>query len=986
MINIVIPNNNNSLIINYFFILNKYKIIIFHDFKDNIEENNHYLFINSLYYPKKNFLIKINKMIKDNIEFCYLSSNDEIFIVKGSNIIFDNNIIDIKKTNNRLILFDKIGNLIDNIMPPHDLNFDYLFLLNHKTYDSKININVAYKAYEKYLNQYVKNNFCFNFIIFINNINQLNIKLPNYEFYRITIFHNIRILEDQEILKSFCKKNNILSCYYINKLTITILSINNLRSIWFEKIVLLKNFNDLNENTIDILNNYHKYFENLVLDKLLSINTTNFVLIPFNNKYNLNYNFYELLESYCVNNLNNCYYYKEFNNKYKFGFKNLENFNEKQLLLVRDYNTITNNIDTKIKTNYNINMLSQLLIKKVSIGSLCKDEKELVKDVDIIITSLNNYEFLSDLVLLFSNFKNQALISKLYIKVLKLGMDNKITIITLNCFQALLTTTMTEETINIILDFLDFIYTKNLIKTIEINETKIKMILLSLFYTICKYIENKTIMEKFVNLTNIFFNLNDLSDIDKILEIEKQRIKTGNCIVNFSIIHYIIFTTTNFSAYYQTTEEFLNKRNEIKNNITNLLEKNLPICGLNEVVFFPVNNFFLSYQGIPSVDIFTLKTKLIRKLCPELNYKIDTTFKNDKINICFHSNFLNRWHSVFKDRHQIIRCLANSDEFNVYFSTWNDLGNEVKFLFGKAKHIKLDGKNLNDIKKLYTDLKLDVLVYCEIGMDPKSFFLAFMKLAKIQINTWGHSDTSGIDTIDYFFSSKLYELPYEESQKHYSEKLILQNSLCTSYVDPLSRYNILKFKNRYDFGFTDEVTIFFCAQSLFKFNPVFDDFIINILNKNENYILIILNNESKQKIISRFNNKNITSKIHIFPGMDHFNYLNLMNISDIILDPYPFGGCNSSFEAFSLGKIVITCASDMINGRFTCGFYKKMDLEYLITYNKDDYVNLALKIANDKAFKLDTETKIKEKSKILFNDEESINEWKNDIKNIYSNL
>jgi predicted O-linked N-acetylglucosamine transferase (SPINDLY family) len=111
-----------------------------------------------------------------------------------------------------------------------------------------------------------------------------------------------------------------------------------------------------------------------------------------------------------------------------------------------------------------------------------------------------------------------------------------------------------------------------------------------------------------------------------------------------------------------------------------------------------------------------------------------------------------------------------------------------------------------------------------------------------------------------------------------------------------------------------------------------------------------------------------------------------MNISDIILDPYPFGGCNSSLEAFSLGKIVITCASNMINGRFTCGFYKKMDLEYLITYNKDDYVNLALKIANDKAFKLDAETKIKEKSKILFNDEESINEWKNDIKNIYSNL
>ena len=55
-------------------------------------------------------------------------------------------------------------------------------------------------------------------------------------------------------------------------------------------------------------------------------------------------------------------------------------------------------------------------------------------------------------------------------------------------------------------------------------------------------------------------------NIDKILEIEKQRIKTDNFIVNFSLIHFLIFTTTNFSAYYSTTDEFLEKRKEIKNN------------------------------------------------------------------------------------------------------------------------------------------------------------------------------------------------------------------------------------------------------------------------------------------------------------------------------------------------------------------------------------------------------------------------------------
>ena len=39
----------------------------------------------------------------------------------------------------------------------------------------------------------------------------------------------------------------------------------------------------------------------------------------------------------------------------------------------------------------------------------------------------------------------------------------------------------------------------------------------------------------------------------------------------------------------------------------------------------------------------------------------------------------------------------------------------------------------------------------------RPFYLAFARLAPIQITTWGHSETSGIDTVDYFVSSKYFE-------------------------------------------------------------------------------------------------------------------------------------------------------------------------------------------------------------------------------------
>ena len=59
--------------------------------------------------------------------------------------------------------------------------------------------------------------------------------------------------------------------------------------------------------------------------------------------------------------------------------------------------------------------------------------------------------------------------------------------------------------------------------------------------------------------------------------------------------------------------------------------------------------------------------------------------------------------------------------------------------------------------------------------------LAYSRIAPIQLTTWGHSETSGIDTIDYFISSEYFcgSLPYEEVQKQYSEKLILLKSLGT---------------------------------------------------------------------------------------------------------------------------------------------------------------------------------------------------------------
>lgn len=972
MLNIILENLKIDIILKIKYIFIKFKIKCYINTK-LINNNYPCIFIKDFISPIIDFEIELTKIINNlTISFCYLSTCKKIYFSRNIDFNIENII-------NPLFYSENI-NSIDHIIVPAEITKEYIILLKkfNINYDYCINNHISYKSYKLFLEYQVTSNYCFNFIIFITTINQLyEIKLPTYKYYRITIFHKLKNEDDIRLLNSFCLNNKII-CYVYLFYWAWFFNFVSKRLLWFEKIILIKNINLLSSYTIEELNKYHKVKENILFDNIISISAHNWILIPyfiFQKDIVLSIKtIFNLVKEYIfINFISNNYLSKldkEFiknQKKINFVIKNSFSYSQNQLLKIRNYPLLIDSINAEIKENYNGQKYISLLEKKVSISILCKSENDILIDATKIISKINDIEILNNLVILFSNIQNQQIINKLYIKVLTLANENKINNISLLCFQRLLTLNLDEEAITTILNFIDILKHNNILK-----EDQFKKILISLFYNISKFVEKPEIIERFNKLILDSFNT---TDILKIELNDKNKI---------FLLHFIITISTSFSAYYNTYDEFLNKRNEIKNNIINNLEKELPTCSLDEILLLPVNNFYLSYQGISSKDIFELKSTLLRKICPELNYSACLNFNSAKINICFHSNFLTRQHSVFKDRSLIIKGLSIDYRFNVYFSTFDDLTDDVRFLFGNAKHIKLDSK-LSQIKVQLENLKLDVLVYCEIGMDSRAYYMAHMKLAKIQINTWGHSDTSGIKTIDYYFSSKLYELPLEEAQENYSEKLILLNSLCTCYYNPVNRYNIQTFKSRYDFGFTDDVIIYFCAQSLFKFNPLFDEYLINILQANTNFILIILNNDAKAQVLKRFNYKNIVARIHIFPMVSHNIFLNLIQISDIILDPYPFGGCNTSLEAFSLNKVCITQQTNIINGRFTSGFYKKMELEELITKTKEEYIELSIKLGTNLSLRNKFENKILLKKNILFNDTASIIEWGDTIYNFLKN-
>ena len=113
-------------------------------------------------------------------------------------------------------------------------------------------------------------------------------------------------------------------------------------------------------------------------------------------------------------------------------------------------------------------------------------------------------------------------------------------------------------------------------------------------------------------------------------------------------------------------------------------------------------------------------------------------------------------------------------------------------------------------------LAADIIIYPDIGMDPRTQVLAALRLAPRQAMSWGHPVTSGLPTIDTFLSSALMEP--NGSQAHYTENLVCLPHLSIDYARP----SMPKDKISHDFQ---------CAQSLFKIPPHQDHVFAKIIKQ-----------------------------------------------------------------------------------------------------------------------------------------------------------
>jgi len=386
-------------------------------------------------------------------------------------------------------------------------------------------------------------------------------------------------------------------------------------------------------------------------------------------------------------------------------------------------------------------------------------------------------------------------------------------------------------------------------------------------------------------------------------------------------------------------EEILNNQNDYNFNINDHLIK--------------PPQFGLSYDQFDNLEINKKSVTLFRKIYPELNQVyLHKNAPSSKIKIGFISEYLTD-HTIGKlFKGIILKIDKKKFEVFVFHSEQTRKGSILDDLInaenkGIIKNIFLP-KDFKQKQISILDEKLDILFYPEIGLSLQLYFLSYIRLAKYQVTSWGHPETTGNDSIDYFISSKLIES--ENSDKNFSEKLICSESLPMFYYRPEVK-NILSVEK------INKMNLYSCPQTLFKLHPDFDKIIEGIQKKDKNSIFYFIKDPKKTLyniFINRLkkNSKINTDRIHFLEKMNWEEYINHCGRSSVLLDPLYFGAGNSFYESMFYGTPTITMPTNYTKSRLVLGAYNQMKISDMklnpVVKTIDEYVNAAVEIANNR--------------------------------------
>lgn len=259
--------------------------------------------------------------------------------------------------------------------------------------------------------------------------------------------------------------------------------------------------------------------------------------------------------------------------------------------------------------------------------------------------------------------------------------------------------------------------------------------------------------------------------------------------------------------------------------------------------------------------------------------------------------------------------------------------------------------DLDQARRVIAEFEPDIVVYPELGLNTFIYCLGFARLAPLQITSWGHAATSGLDEIDVFLGNS--ELDPPGAERFYSEELVRLDP------PPICYRPHLPAKTCSDLAFLKappDARVYLCIQSLLKLRPDFDPVLARILAADPNGFLVIIGRRSRQslRIVERRLAAAIPDwrrRVRLIPWLTDADFAALLDRADAILDTHHFAGGHTSYDMIAQGHPFVTLPGPFSKGRVGVMLYRAIGVEELIARDEDHYVELAVRLANDRPWR-----------------------------------
>jgi predicted O-linked N-acetylglucosamine transferase (SPINDLY family) len=246
------------------------------------------------------------------------------------------------------------------------------------------------------------------------------------------------------------------------------------------------------------------------------------------------------------------------------------------------------------------------------------------------------------------------------------------------------------------------------------------------------------------------------------------------------------------------------------------------------------------------------------------------------------------------------------------------------------------------------------LIYPGLLMDTSSLQLAAQRLAPVQCNSWGHPETSGLATLDYFLSSDLMEPA--EAQNYYTEQLVRLPNL-SIYYEPVESAPVPV--SRAELGLRADATVFWSGQSLYKYLPQYDDVFVRIAQAAGNCQFVFLKHFGVPKVTEiirtrldrAFRAAGLRAEDHcvFLDRLSQAKFVAAAGLCDVFLDSIGWSGCNSALESLPHNLPIVTLNGAFMRGRHSAAILTMMGVTDTIAQSVDDYVAIAARLAGDPA-------------------------------------